>query len=102
MKNLRSNVMEILNDMVEENYSLEEVIRDVLNQGCSSGIVGALIYYNQTKEFFIDNMEEIFELYNEYKNEFGGLDFEIDYNSLAWFSFEEMTRIIADEMEIKW
>ena len=47
-------------------------------------------------------MDEIFDLYNEYKNEFGGLDFEVDFNSLTWFSFEETTRQIADEMEISW
>ena len=48
-------------------------------------------------------MDEIFDLYNEYIQEFGeGLGFEIDFNSLSWFAFEEVTRIIADEMEINW
>ena len=102
MERLKNNVMEILVDMQYEGYELENVITDVLNHGCASGIVGALTYYSQTRKFFIDNMDEIFELYNEYKNEFGGLDFEVDFNSLAWFAMEEVTRIIADEMEIKW
>lgn len=102
MKNLKNNVMEILVDMQYEGYELENVISDVLNHGCASGIVGALTYYSQTRKFFIDNMDEIFDLYNEYIQEFGGIGFEIDFNSLAWFSFEEVTRIIADEMEINW
>lgn len=102
MKNLKNNVMEILVDMQYEGYELQDVIKDVLNHGCQSGIVPQLTYYHQTREFFIDNMDEIFDLYNEYKNEFGGLDFEVDFNSLAWFSFEEVTRMIADEMEISW
>ena len=102
MKNLKNNVMEILVDMQYEGYELENVISDVLNHGCASGIVGALTYYSQTRKFFIDNMDEIFDLYNEYIQEFGGIGFEIDFNSLSWFAFEEMTRIIADEMEINW
>ena len=102
MKNLKNNVMEILVDMQYEGYELQDVIVDVLNHGCASGIVGALTYYHQTKEFFIDNMDEIFDLYNEYIQEFGGIGFDLDFNSLSWFAFEEVTRIIADEMEINW
>ena len=102
MKNLKNNVMEILVDMQYEGYELENVISDVLNHGCASGIVGALTYYSQTRKFFIDNMDEIFDLYNEYIQEFGGIGFEIDFNSLSWFAFEEITRQIADEMEINW
>lgn len=102
MKNLKNNVMEILVDMQYEGYELEEVIKDVLNHGCASGIVGALTYYSQTRKFFIDNMDEIFDLYNEYIQEFGGIGFDLDFNSLSWFAFEEVTRIIADEMEINW
>jgi hypothetical protein len=102
MKNLKNNVMEILVDMQYEGYELQDVISDVLNHGCASGIVGALTYYSQTRKFFIDNMAEIFDLYNEYIQEFGGIGFEIDFNSLSWFSFEEITRQIADEMEINW
>lgn len=102
MKNLKNSVMEILIDMQYEGYELEEVIKDVLNHGCASGIVGALTYYSQTRKFFIDNMDEIFDLYNEYIQEFGGIGFDLDFNSLSWFAFEEITRIIADEMEINW
>ena len=103
MKNLKNNVMEILVDMQYEGYELQDVITDVLNHGCASGIVGALTYYSQTRKFFIDNMDEIFDLYNEYVQEFGeGLGFEIDFNSLSFFAFEEMTRIIANEMEIEY
>ena len=102
MERLKNNVMEILVDMQYEGYELQDVITDVLNHGCASGIVGALTYYSQTRKFFIDNMDEIFDLYNEYIQEFGGISFDIDFNSLSWFAFEEVTRIIADEMEIKW
>ena len=102
MKNLKNNVMEILIDMQYEGFVLVEVIKVVLYHGCASGIVSSLIYYSQTRKFFIDNMDEIFDLYNEYIQEFGGIGFEIDFNSLSWFAFEEVTRIIADEMEINW
>ena len=102
MERLKNNVMEILVDMQYEGYELQDVITDVLNHGCASGIVGALTYYYQTKEFFINNMEDIFELYNEYKFIYGETNFDLDFNSLAWFSFEEITRQIANEMEIEY
>ena len=103
MENLKNNVMEILIDMQYEGYELQDVITDVLNHGCASGIVSSLVYYSQTKEFFIEHMEEIFNLYNEYVQEFGeGLGFEIDFNSLSWFAFEEVTRQIANEMGIEY
>jgi hypothetical protein len=102
MKNLKNNVMEILVDMQCEGYELQDVITDVLNHGCASGIVGALTYYYQTKEFFIEHMEDIFELYNEHKFIYGEINFDLDFNSLSRFAFEEVTRQIANEMEIDW
>ena len=100
MEKLRKNVMEILINMQYEGYELQDVIIDVLNHGCASGIVGALTYYYQTKEFFINNMEDIFELYNEYKFIYGEINFDLDFNSLSWFAFEEITRMLADELEL--
>ncbi len=102
MKNLKNNVMEILIDMQYEGYELQDVITDVLNHGCASGIVSSLVYYYQTKKFFIEHMEEIFDLYNEHKFIYGEINFDLDFNSLSWFAFEEMTRQIANEMEIEY
>ena len=106
-ENLKSEVMEILKDMSTDS-SLEAVIEEVLQHGCISGIVGSLIYYYQTEEFFNRHKEEINELAHELSEEIYGNPFEIYHNlnggcsknNMAWFGFEEITRIIASEMEM--
>ena len=106
-ENLKSEVMEILEGMAVDS-SLEVVIEEVLEHGCVSGIVGNLIYYHQTEEFFDRHKNAINELAHELSEEIYGNPFEIYHNlnggcsknNMAWFGFEEMTRIIASEMEI--
>ena len=100
MKNLKNNVMEILVDMQYEGYELQDVIADVLNHGCASGIVGALTYYSQTRKFFIDNMDEIFDLYNDLKEELN-LELQITATDLSWFSYESIVNNIYNELELE-
>ena len=42
-ENLKNEVMEILKSMAVDS-SLEEVVEEVLEHGCVTGIVGSLIY----------------------------------------------------------
>ena len=106
-ENLKNEVMEILEGMAVDS-SLETVINEVLEYGCVSGIVGSLIYYYQTEEFFDRHKDAINELAHELSEEIYGDPFEIYHNlnggcsknNMAWFGFEEMTRIIASELEI--
>ena len=108
-ENLKNEVMEILEDMSIDS-SLEIVINEVLQYGCVSGIVGSLIYYYQTEAFFNRHKEAINELAHELSEEIYGNPFEIYHNlnggcsknNMAWFGFEEMVRIIANEMEIEY
>lgn len=74
-------------------------IRGVLENGCVSGYVSSLCYYNDTKEFFTFHMEEIDELRGEHE-ESTGAPLKIGtpmYNWLAWFAYEETLRKIARE-----
>ena len=88
--------------------NLEDAIINVLEHGCISGIVNELIYYYQTEAFFNRHKDEINELAHELSEEIYGdkysiyknLQYECNKNTMAWFGFEEMTRIIAEEMEI--
>ena len=106
-ENLKSEVMEILEGMAVDN-NLETVINEVLEHGCVSGIVGSLTYYYQTEEFFDRHKNAINELAHELSEDIYGNPFEIYHNlnggcsknNMAWFGFEEMTRIIASELEI--
>ena len=106
-ENLKNEVMEILKGMAVDS-SLEEVVEEVLEHGCVTGIVGSLIYYYQTEEFFDKHKDAINDLAHELSEEIYGNPFEIYHNlnggcsknNMAWFGFEEMTRMIAEEMEI--
>ena len=108
-ENLKNEVMEILESMAVDS-SLEEVVEEVLEHGCVTGIVGELIYYYQTEAFFDRHKDAINELAHEISEDIYGdkysiyknLQYECNKNTMAWFGFEEMTRIIAEEMEMEY
>ena len=110
MKTLKQETMEIINDMVVMNEeTIESVISEILTYGCESGIVGELMYYNQTEKFFNRHKDEINEMAHELSDDIYGNPYEIYHNfqygcsknTMAWWAFEEMTKIIAEEMEIE-
>ena len=106
-ENLKNEVMEILEGMAVDS-SLEEVVEEVLEYGCVTGIVGSLIYYYQTEAFFNRHKDAINDLAHELSEDIYGNPFEIYHNlnggcsknNMAWFGFEEVTRIIASELEM--
>lgn len=108
-KTLKMETMEILEGMVYDDTTIEDIIIEVLNHGCISGIVSELIYYYQTEAFFDRHKEEINELAQEMSIDIYGNPYEIyknlsygcSKNTLAWFGFEEMTRNIAYELNIE-
>ena len=82
--------------------------KDLEHGGCSSGIVGNLIYYNDTKRFYRRHRADINALLTE-----TGLSFEelfddkwdkedplaqdaSNQNILAWFGFEMAARRVAE------
>lgn len=95
---LKDNVIDIILDNIE-NYEVEKgFLEDVMNYGCASGIVPELIYFNETRCFFIKHMEEIFDIYNSIKDDLSP-NFEVNANNLSWLAFEYMTSIIYNEIE---
>ena len=108
-ENLKNEVMEILKSMSTDS-NLEVVINEVLSYGCVSGMVGSLIYYYQTEAFFMRHKKAINELAHELSEDIYGNSFEIYHNlnggcsknNMAWFGFEEITRIIANEMGMEY
>ena len=102
---LTKEVIAILLDNIDEEWNDEEVemyIQDVLRHGCVTGIIPQLIYTTDCDEFFTNNMDEIFELYNEKRDEGYELNFDIDKVSLSWFAFECIVDNVASELEIEW
>ena len=87
---------------VFEILSLED-IETVFEYGCSAG-VGGFVYYHQTEEFFDTYANEILELVNELKNEYGAemfTNFEFDKNSLTWLFVEETVREMIYDLELE-
>lgn len=85
LKEVAKELLDKIEDEGEEETEL--YIQDVLTHGCSSGIVTSLIYYADTKKFFIKHMNEIFDILNESMQD-GLRLLELDVNKMAWFGYE--------------
>ena len=95
---LKDNVIDIILNHIDDYENPITFLEEVLQYGCASGMVSELIYFNDTKCFFIKHMEEIFEIYNELKDNLSA-DFEADANNLSWLAFEYMVNEIYNEVE---
>ena len=92
---LTSEVIDIILDQIEDYDNPKDYFEEVLNHGCISAVVPALITYKDTEEFFDRHVDEIFDLLNEI--EYREINFELNRNNLAWFAFEEsLNRIYND------
>ena len=113
---LTESVTDYILDKWDEYDDKKDIVTDVLEHGCQSGMVGHLIYYNQTTAYYEGHKDEINKLLYETMDECGiyapsqlfgdKWDEEdplaIDYynqNLLAWFGFEETMRKVAREFE---
>ena len=79
-------------DKAEINTNNELILSymsGVQKYGCVSGMIPELMYYSDTEKFFIKHMDDIFDLYNELKEECGEINMELNSNNLAWFGFEQ-------------
>ena len=111
---LEQYVSDWFEDMTEDYDTEAAVLSDLLQGGCQSGIVGRLIYYSDTVQFYQTHKAEINELlYNTMREIgvtspaelFGTWWFEDDplalerynQNLLAWFAFEETARRLYED-----
>lgn len=104
--NLRSEVLDILVNHIEDYESFEEVrgfMEDLRAYGCSSGMIGEMIYFSDTKKFFIENIDEIQDYVNTLVQEHVYSINELDINEISWIVFEaianEFFYTIEDEMD---
>lgn len=114
---LKKEVLDYIIDIWDDYDNKNAIFEDVLNHGCESGIVGSLIYYNDTTAFYEKHKESINNLLYEILSEMGTsnlLDLFGDkwdtsdplaiqtenQNLLAWFGFEETLRnIYCNDLE---
>jgi len=116
---LEREVQRIINRHAKEyDNGVLGFFEDLSKGGCASGIVGELIYYKDTIPFFHRHKAEINKLVYEYMDQFGAvgpgelflgkwdpedpLALESNnQNLLAWFSFEEVARRLAQQNGIE-
>ena len=96
---LKNSVIDIILNHIDDYENPIIFLEDVLQYGCSSGIIGELTYFNQTQNFFIEHMEEIFDIYNNIKDNISP-DFEVNANNLTWLAFEYVVNEIYNEVTL--
>lgn len=113
---LTESVTDYILDKWDEYDDKKNIVTDVLEHGCQSGIVGSLIYYDDTTAYYEANKNAINGLLYETMDECGiyapsqlfgdkwdeedplAIDV-LNQNLLAWFGFEETMRKVAREFE---
>ena len=105
---LKLHVINYFLDDVNNDEDLKLYVEDLLSYGCRSGMVGHLIYYNDSEKFYEKYKNEINNLLHELLESTGISIIELfgdkwdkedplalnkhNINLLAWCGFEEMTR----------
>jgi len=88
---------------LEDYDNIEDWFNDLLSHGCSSGMIGGMIYYCDTHNFYDKYYNEIEDLRYEYEEMTGEKLHPNDdlKNWFAWFAYEEIARQLANELEIE-
>jgi hypothetical protein len=100
---LKRNIAQDIIDELGGYDKAEGFFNDLMASGCSSGMIGWLIYYQDTHRFYDDNYNDIEELRQEYEAEIGEpirIDGDLK-NFLAWFAFEEVAKQLASEIGLE-
>ena len=109
-------IKEIIAQDLEEYKDKDDAIgylKDVTKYGGQSGSISGLIYYTDTNKFYDENEKEIEDILEEYKENCGfksrpeaimnlngsAEDMTQEKNLLAWMAYEEVARLILEEME---
>ncbi len=110
----------VINVLLDQGTAgeIESYINDLMQHGCISGMVGELIYYNDTVKFYKKYQKEIKAILQESLQETGFTspkelfgdkweeedifaEEDLNQNLLAWFGFEETVRKIAYQLEME-
>ena len=86
-----------------EYHTIKDFFNDLLNHGCVSGMIGRLVFYNQTEKFFDEHYHEIMELKEDFEAS-TGQPMTIPYhlkNHLAWFGFEQTAYYLVNKIGLE-
>lgn len=113
---LKSAVVRILKGRKSDyDGKYQSLFKDILYNGLQSGIIGELIYYSDTLAWYKKHKKDIMQMLKETMLSLGakspaevfGRNWDEDdpfaedthnQNLLSWYSFEEVTREIADRL----
>lgn len=112
---LEKHVIEYILESYGSNEDIKCFFSDLLQNGCQSGMIGELIYYGDTNDFYDRYEDEIETLVGDMADSMGysrpmfidslngsAENMTQEKNLLAWFGFEETARVIADSLGIEW
>lgn len=116
--NLKNRVLDYYIDMEYDSFDdLLNDMEDLQSYGCISGMIGDLIYYEDTKRFYNDYKQEINdmvanqmrntglsmeELFGDKYDKYDPLILDVsNQNLLAWFGFEETAYNLYENIKDK-
>lgn len=100
---LMRNVAKMIIDDADGYETIDSFFSDLFQHGCSSGMIGGLIYYTDTHTFYDNNYNDIENLRIEYEQELGESITPKDTdlkNWFSWFAYEETARQIAGKLGV--
>ena len=117
---LEKKVQSIVSQETKDSYSgnVEAYLNDLFRSGCQSGMVNCLIYYADTLKWYKKYIDEINQLLKDTMDSLGTYDIPDIFgekwdkedplcldthnqNLLAWVSFEETARTLAERSGIE-
>jgi len=92
---------EVAREALEYGCDIAAFFSDLLTHGCQSGMIGSLIYYRDTHQFYDTHYDEIEALRMDLEESTGvQLHPKGDLkNWYAWLAFEETARVIVSEQD---
>lgn len=96
-----TTLKEAYNEIIESNLNEPEerrtYLQDLTQHGAISGMVGGLVYYSETTQFFNEHRDEILTMLKEMKAETG-----LDEKGLfgdKWNDWEDLLEEEADDLD---
>tara|TARA_Y100000034_G_scaffold136041_1_gene210444 strand:+ start:1488 stop:1823 length:336 start_codon:yes stop_codon:yes gene_type:complete len=102
---------EYLDEKEEDGYTRKNILKDITEHGCQSGIIGELIYYKDTVKFYDEHEVEIWNRIidsadnlgvdsNTFISKLNGskdvMSGDQHKNLLTWFAVEEVAFELSD------
>ena len=91
------DILSVSTDEIED----KEYMENVIDYGCASGIVSSFIYTYQCNDLFKEHFDEIFEVYNEVKEEGLNVDFDLSATNLVWLAYEVLVERLYNELGLE-